>query len=128
MLRASTPWGVLHRSSEHRAVGSSGTACAALLAIEERGHLSRDLRTSTEAAGLSRVPGMGAVQRAPGARGAFTRVHLQRALILSLVKDGRQAGDQAAPAPPSAATSHQTGACQHRYDRCGEEARAHAVR
>ena len=28
MLRASTPWGVLHRSSEHRAVGSSGTARA----------------------------------------------------------------------------------------------------
>ena len=28
MLRASTPWGVLHRSSEHQAVGSSGTARA----------------------------------------------------------------------------------------------------
>ena len=78
------------------------TACAALLAIEERGHLSRDLRTSTEAAGLSRVPGMGAVQRAPGARGDFARVHLEVAMILSLVRDVDHGGDKA----PAAAHEH----------------------
>ena len=100
MLRASTPWGVLHRSSEHRAVGSSGTACAALLEIDTRGTLLRGLRKSTDAAARHRAPGVGALQRAPRAWGGLMRVHLHVALFSCLVGDVDRGGAQAPAAPP----------------------------
>ena len=87
-------------TGRHGTATNTNIACDALLEIGKRGPLPRGLRTSTQAATSHRGPGAGPVQHAPRAWGGFARVHLQRALILSLVRDGRRGGDKAPTAPP----------------------------